>query len=264
MTDDNYDFDDDLEDDDEALENDYNHIETVESTALAVVIENDNTLTSIEQRLPHFRTLTAKSQPIEPYELEDHSGESYYSRPESKCDVCKSPFKKLAETAYLHYGKRPWRVVKFFERHYGVTLTHESIKRHMEIHCDFKNIQKPGLVTYGLTTPEVEMWLFREKQLAMIMVLAEIDYMKMLADQCGSDKDMRLRISNQIIKLQSEMNKLAKERDDETKTFKIGDFIAHIKIALEKLTDEESKKIMYESIMEFQKMLLGSTTVGSK
>ena len=85
----------------------------------------------------------------------------------------------------------------------------------------------------------------------------------MLADQCGSDKDMRLRISNQIIKLQSEMNKLAKERDDETRTLKIGDFIAHIKIALEKLTDEESKKIMYESIMEFQKMLLGST-VGNK
>jgi hypothetical protein len=249
------------------MEDQYSNLELEEEVTTEilditpVVIESPSLASDFGIRLPHFRTLNADSKPLSPYELEDNSGDYYHTRPVGQCDICKSHFKKLAEQAYIHYAKRPWRVVKFFETYYGVTLTHESIRRHMEHHCDFKNIQKPGLITYGISTPEVEMWLFREKQLNITILLLEIDHLKMLADQCNNDKDLRLRFSNQIIKATVTLNNFVKERDSETKSLKIGDFIAHIKNALEKLKDDESKKIMIDSILEFQRMLQGTPTM---
>lgn len=241
-------------------EESYDNIEYVEAEVLSSV-ENTEESTEIvpadsPPKLPHLRTLTADAKPLIPYELEDYSGDYYWTKAENKCDICKSPFRKLAEQAYLSYSKRPWRVVKFFETHYGVTVTHEGVRRHMEYHCDFKTLQKPGLAIIGASIPEVEMWIFREKQLAIMGMLQEINELKMLASDT-TDKELRLRYSVQLERLYKSVDALAEKRDNASKGLKVGDFIAHIKNTLEKIKDEESKRLMIESIIEFQRMLQG-------
>lgn len=233
------------------------HTEQIKKSAIVNTDEGDNEKSLAQQGTSrHFSDLTADDQPIIPHKDFDEYEDVYYpTKTEPRCTICTSPLRTLIEHVYLDLGQSPYRVQQFFKTHYQAHITFESIKRHMETHCDLSQIYKPGLISIEHSLPSVENWFFREKQLVIAGLLQEIDIIRMLADnkKVASSASMRLKYSEMLSKLYKQLHAASKERDEEANTLSIQGLMGTLKEAIQKIEDEPAKQIILQALNDYLK-----------
>jgi hypothetical protein len=171
--------------------------------------------TSIEKKdnneeIVLFSSLKADAKPIKPYKL-NTSGIEYTQLYSSKCAICNSPLRTLLEHAYIDSGKKVNAVLKFFEEHYNAKLNWPQVDLHLKRHCDMSIIRTPGLLFYEGRENEIAKYKFREYDLALTVVIAEIDEVR---GQNARTPDEVYKRTNILEKLTKQLMQIKQLRDD--------------------------------------------------
>lgn len=177
----------------------------------------------------------------------------YATMHEPRCQVCKSPYRTIAEHVFLSNGQRPQAVVNYFLKHYGAYVSWEAVAKHMRTHCNLEDVVQSGLKMITLREDELGSYLHREKELAITGILMQIDAVQAMA--CKNNHELQLKKADMIRKLFESVNKLRKERDEDVSNV-LNPFTILARI-MNELTDEPSKDIVRKIIKETRQELSG-------
>ena len=151
-----------------------------------------------------FSTLRADTKPVKPYKLST-AGIEYTQLYSAKCAICNSPHRTLLEHVYIDTGKNVNAVLKFFEEHYHAKLNWPQVDLHLKRHCDLNNIRTPGLLYYEGREAEVSKWKYREYDLALTIIMTEIDEIRSLnartPEEVGKRTDRLERLAKRLIEI---------------------------------------------------------------
>lgn len=178
-------------------------VDTCEKTDLCNPNVSDSTIVA-------FSTLDLSSKPLRELPLiqKDYTYPQYF---EPRCNLCKSAWKDIAEHVYLTNGRKPNAVVTFFAEYFNAKITWICVDHHMKNHCDLKKISTSGLDYLKSRADNARIWEYREMDLAIIGVLAEIDELRGLNLE-GRPETM-LKRSSQLQKYYKDLMDYGERRD---------------------------------------------------
>ena len=159
-----------------------------------------------------FGELFADTIPIEPLPTDFIDDLVYQSRYEGRCLLCRSPWRVRAEHVYIKNGRKPQAVVNFFVKHFNSKPTWESVKTHMDQHCVLTHVSIGGLKRYEKRDQDLGPWKYKERDLAMTIILSEIDDVGGI--DCSRNPDIQLKKSQRLESLAKMLSALQKERDE--------------------------------------------------
>jgi len=200
-----------------------------------------------------FRSLTIDDNPVIPLPPDDFADQDYPKFHEPRCSICTSPYRTLAEHVYLDEGRKPQRVVNFFAKYFNAKLNWVQVQTHMEQHCNFTKISMKGIDAYDKRTKDIEKWLFREHELAMIALLVEIDDIR--AIDCTKNPELKIKRSSMIERLISRMLDLKEKRDaalNDASKFNIFEVLMDIH---DNMIYESDKKVIVNKVKELRDRL---------
>lgn len=221
-----------------------------------IIIDNiilDNS-TSIEKSVKGddivlFSTLKADAKPNKPYKL-NTSGIEYTQQFSAKCAICNSPHRNLLEHVYIDSGKKVNAVLKFFEEHYNAKLNWPQVALHLKKHCDLNNITTRGLQYYEGREEEIAKWKYREYDLALTIVITEIDEIRSLnlktPEEIGKRTDRLDRLAKRLIEIKQ-------LRDDNS--LNLPNVFAVLYELHDMMVDDEDKRIIRQRTRELKEAI---------
>lgn len=173
----------------------------------------------------------------------------YITRVESRCVLCRSPWRERAEHWYLENGRKPNSVVNFFRKYFNAIVSWECVDTHMTHHCSLESLGKHGL--YDLEQQEVDMarWRYRELDLAVLGTLAEINELRGIS--CKNKPDLMIRRAGLLNQLYARMVDYKRMREEASVNMKVDVFSVLMEV-YNKLPDNESKKILLNTVQELR------------
>ena len=211
----------------------------LDSSAI-VVAENSS------ENLVLFSTLRADAVPIKPHDLEVSYVEHYQSY-SPRCAICNSPHRNLLEQVYINEGKVVTRTIDFFRNHYGAKLNFAQMKSHLSKHCDFNKIEVPGLLAYTKRNDILDIWKYREYELALTAMLEEIDDIK---GTPARTLDEKIKRAGMIEKLTGRIMTVKEKRDDSTNS--LPNVFEVLYELHEIVKDDDAKRIIREKAKELK------------
>lgn len=196
-----------------------------------------------------FSSLKADAKPNMPYKI-NVAGIDYPKFYSAKCAICNSPHRTLVEHVYIDTGKNYSAVIKFFERHYNAKLNFAQVKHHIKQHCDLNRIDTSGLTGYEGNEEKLARWKYREYELALLMILSEIDDVRGVN---ARTPDEILKRATVIEKLSRQLISIKQQRDESSlglpNVFEVL-FEIH-----EQMISEEDKRIIREKMYDLKKAI---------
>jgi len=180
-------------------------------TIIDDLIETDS-LIEVKPKLKLFAELKFDEKPVIPLPQDTFIDVYYPQYTETRCSLCSSPFRTLAEHVYLESGKKPQATIKFFDKHFNARLNWAQVKTHMDVHCDFRKVSVSGLKGYEQREEMIAPWVFREHQLALIALMTELDEVRGI--DCGKNNELKLKRSAMVEKLIARIMDLKEKRDN--------------------------------------------------
>lgn len=192
------------------------------------------------------------AKPI-PYDnLEDIRPYNYPSFYSEKCAICNSPFSRLAEHVFLEEGKKVMSVIRFFATYYDAKLNYTQVATHMEHHCNMRSIEVEGLRAYEGREEEINIWRFREDELAYTALMVELGDIK--AIDCGKNNDLKIKKASMIDKILKSISEIKSRRDSNAMAYvDIFSVLTEIHDSLE--CDADKRKIR-EKVKEIRMKLM--------
>lgn len=99
----------------------------------------------------------------------------YNIRFKDNCNLCKSPYRSLAEGIYIQENRHPQAVVRFFLQYFNARISWASVDSHMKAHCDLSRVSLSGIKHLIARRDEFGIFTYRTLELARIGLLTEID-----------------------------------------------------------------------------------------
>lgn len=229
---------------------------TSPSVKTVVLLGADGTLANRRVRdyeLPTFRTfksLILDDEPIvsipEQYLLPNEY--DYRMGMGRQCHLCGSPYRELAERVYLDGGKNAQAVVIFFAKHFGARILWQSVKNHMETHCDMTSVRIRGLTRLANAEQEYSDFLYRETDMAILGMIAQIDRLESM--DCSKNPEREIRRSNALRPLYLNLQELKEKRDSAGTTMKnLFEVLTDLYNAMPSV---EAKRIVFDKMKAFQ------------
>ena len=197
-----------------------------------------------------FSALRADVKPVIPYEI-SLDGVEYPQLYSAKCAICNSPHRDLLEHVYIDCGKKVNPVINFFEKHFCAKLNFAQVKQHVGYHCDFNKIEISGLKSYEGKGEELARWKYREYELALNVVLSEIDTIGGKATRTFDDCIKKASI---LEKLNKQLMMIKQQRDDSS--LGLPNVFEVLYDLHEKISNEDDKRIIRETVNELRKTLV--------
>jgi hypothetical protein len=188
-----------------------NNFDNNDFTIIEELTETDS-LIEVKPKLKLFAELKFDEKPVVPLPQDTFIDVYYPQYTETRCSICSSPFRTLAEHVYLESGKKPQATIKFFEKHFNARLNWAQVKTHMDAHCDFRKVSVSGLKGYEQREEMIAPWVFREHQLALIALMTELDEVRGI--DCGKNNELKLKRSAMVEKLIARIMDLKEKRDN--------------------------------------------------
>ena len=188
--------------------------DTFDNNDFSIIEELTETdsLIEVKPKIKLFAELKFDEQPVVPLPQDTFIDVYYPQLTETRCSICSSPFRTLAEHVYLESGKKPQATIKFFEKHFNARLNWAQVKTHMDAHCDFRKVSVSGLKGYEQREEMIAPWVFREHQLALIALMTELDEVRGI--DCGKNNELKLKRSAMVEKLIARIMDLKEKRDN--------------------------------------------------
>lgn len=212
-----------------------------------------------------FRELTSASTPIKPLPPSCENWEEVATIVHSqfyieKCTICNSDLRNLAEHVFVESGKKVMSVLRFFNEYYSAKLNYTQIATHMEHHCNMKSIGVSGLKSYEEREEEINVWKFREDQLALTALMVELDDVRGM--DCSKNNELKLKRATLVDRLIKSILEVKSKRDEGmVNAVNIFEVLTDIHDAL---STEEDKRIVREKVKEIRiklaKSIYGETT----
>lgn len=180
-------------------------------TIIEELTETDS-LIEVKPKIKLFADLKFDDQPLQQLPQDSYLDVHYPQYTETRCAICSSPFRTLAEHVYLESGKKPQAVIKFFDKYYSARLNWTQVKTHMDSHCDFRKVSVSGLKGYEQREEMIAPWVFREHQLALVALMTELDEVRGI--DCGKNNELKLKRSAMVEKLIARIMDLKEKRDN--------------------------------------------------
>lgn len=196
-----------------------------------------------------FSALKSDAKPILQYDI-SIEGVDYPKLFSAKCAICNSPHRELLEHVYIDCGKKVNPVIIFFEKHYGAKLNFAQVKQHVNYHCDFNKIEISGLKAYEGKGEEFAKWKYREYELALNVVLSEIDNIGGKSTRTLDDSFKKAAI---LEKLNKQLMMIKQQRDDST--LGLPNVFEVLHDVHEKLLHEDDRRIVRETANELRKII---------
>lgn len=222
-----------------------------ENAITAMTIESSEPVRSESDLIP-FSELNGYETPLLRIPDDYKNNEfSYPRRHEGRCSLCRSPYRDQAELVYLRVNKNAQATVKFFERYYNAHITWPCVKTHMTEHCNFNKIAVEGLGQLILSQEEHMRWCGRENQLAMTILMDQIDQVQGL--EISNRPAMVLDKAKTLRELATKLNELAQARDEKAfQTINIFEVLSDI---YNEMKDTKSRNIVRNKIQELRSKL---------
>lgn len=228
------------------------HIEPAEKQNLHIAKLNDSDLVTPFK----VSELTEDTEPLIPLPHDAVSDIVYISRTEPRCVLCRCPFRVHAEHWYVQNAFRAMEVVRFFARHFGASISYEQVQNHMNMHCNLQSYNKRGLIQIATREEEISPYLYRERELANIGILMQIDELQGL--DCGRDADLILKKSARLESLYKSLRAVAKERDEAgTEALNLFEILSEL---IKRMPDAETQQIIKDYVKELRRKLMKGTT----
>jgi len=202
-------------------------------------------LTLLSKLPPNF-------QPLEPLPQDPMADLYYPQKVMSSCTMCKTPWRTIAEHVYLDQGRKPQSVVLFFKRYFNARVTWECVDTHMKNHCDLRRIGSSGLKNLELRQDDMLTWQYRELELAITGILAEIDDIRGMEDS-RERPELRIKKSLLLRNLYKDLVGMQQIREDTIKnSVNIFTVLHDIYFSL---SDAASKQIIANKVQEIKEQL---------
>lgn len=173
----------------------------------------------------------------------------YETRFESRCVLCRSPWRERAEHWYLEHGRKPNTVVNFFRKYFNATVSWECVDTHMNAHCTLHNIGRNGLVDLEKQEADMARWRYRELDLAITGTLSEINEMRGL--NCKNKPDLMIRRSAMLDKLYARLVDYQHKREEASANLNVDVFSILMEV-YQKLPDKDSKQILMDKVQQLR------------
>lgn len=216
------------------------------------------------KRLVPFKSLIGTEQPLKalPDDLMENEF-TYPKRFEGRCTICKSPYRDLAELVYIRLNKSLYGVVKFFEDYYNAHMTWISVKTHMNAHCDFSKIMIEGLGRLFSTQDQHLLWTGRENQLAITILMDQIDDVSSLEIN-RSNSAAILERAKVLRDLAIKLNDLCKARDEAILSMRNFNAFKILADLLYEIKDPQAKEAIRNKLYQIKVQLEGPNTERNK
>lgn len=197
--------------------------------------------------------LPKDAKPLKPLPVDEKADMLYETIIETKCVLCKSPHRTLAEHVYLANGNKPYAVQLFFLEYFNARISWDCVDIHMRRHCRFDKLRTSGLDYIVHRGPELALWEYREARLAIQTLLCQIDEVQGL--NCQNDVSNKLKQAEMVRKLSRDLEAMARKRDESASKFiNIQDILMEIWQAM---PTAETKAIIINKIQDIQRELNG-------
>lgn len=173
----------------------------------------------------------------------------YNSRIESRCVLCRSPWRIRAEHWYLENGRKPNSVVNFFRKYFNAVVSWECVDTHMSNHCTLESLGKNGLADLEAQEADMARWRYRELDLAVLGTLAEINELRGIS--CKTKPDLMIRRAGLLNQLYARLVEYKRLRDEASASMRVDIFSVLMEV-YKKLPDNESKKILLNTVQELR------------
>jgi hypothetical protein len=196
-----------------------------------------------------FSALKADTQPIKAHNIQiDYvsHGQGY----EPKCAICNSPHRNLLEQVYLDSGKVINKILFFFKENYNAKLNFSQVKIHLTKHCDFSRVETSGLLSYTKRNDLLDLYKYREYELALIAMLDELDEIK---GTPARTLDEKIKRASMIEKLTKQIMTIKEKRDDSTNS--LPNVFEVLYELHEVMTNDDDRRIIREKAKELKDKL---------
>jgi hypothetical protein len=193
--------------------------------------------------------LLATDKPIIPIPADTMLDTVYVTRMETRCVLCRSPWRERAEHWYLENGRRPNSVVNFFKKYFNVNISWECVDTHMSSHCTLDSLGRNGLVDLESQEADMARWRYRELDLAITGTLSEISDIRGMS--CKNKPDLMLRRAGLLNQLYARLVDYKKMRDEASVNVKVDVFSVLMEV-YQKLPDDDSRKILLATVQELR------------
>lgn len=188
-------------------------------------------------------------KPLIPIPVDSMADTIYVTRMETRCVLCRSPWRERAEHWYLENGRKPNSVVNFFRTYFNAMVSWECVDTHMSNHCSLDSLGRNGLVDLEQQEADMARWRYRELDLAVVGTLSEINEIRGMS--CKNKPDLMLRRAGLLNQLYARLVDYKRMRDEASINMKV-DIFAVLMEVYQKLPDEESKKILIATVQELR------------
>ena len=209
----------------------------------------DATVTDIELARPRkLSEITKDEEPLMPLPPDTLGDVFYPTRFESRCVLCKSPWRERAEHIFLENAQKPAAVVTFFAHYFNAKVSWECVDTHMENHCTLSAYSKGGIKGLIMRQDEIAEWKYRERDIVIMALMVELDEIKRLDTK--KNPDIQLKKSQRVESICKSIRDATRERDEAGgEMINVFDIIKDL---LERLTHAESKQIIREYIRDLR------------
>jgi hypothetical protein len=214
-----------------------------------VPANNISAINELDENYVLFSALKADALPIKPHGITVDYIEHFQSY-SPKCAICNSPHRNLFEQVFLESGKVMNRVVLFFKEFYNARLNFTQVKQHLTKHCDFSKIETSGLMSYVKRNDLLDIWKYREYELALTAMLDELDEIR---GTPARTLDEKIKRSTMIEKLTRNIVAIKEKRDDSTNS--LPNVFEVLYDLHEIIKDDDSKRIIREKAKDLKEKL---------
>jgi len=196
-----------------------------------------------------FSSLKHDAVPLVPYDI-SIGGLEYNQKYEPKCAICNSPHRNLVEYVFINSGKNVQAVINFFQKHYNAKLNWPQVSLHLKRHCDLTQITTSGLVNLTQRDQELAKWKYREHELALVIILVEIDEVRGMS--CRTPDEI-LKRATMMEKLSRQLLLIKEKRDDVS--LGLPNVFEVLYELHEKMLSDDDKRIIRQKVKELQQAL---------